>query len=586
VAQEQFGPYRLEELIGVGGMGEVFRAYDTVRKRTVALKRLPTTLGADESFQARFRRESELAARLSEPHIIPIHDFGEIDGQLYIDMPLVSGVDLSELLERDGALPPERAVDIVAQVAMALDAAHARGLVHRDVKPSNVLIAQGSRGDQDFVYLVDFGVARTMGLADTALTATGSAVGTLDYMAPERFTGRADDARVDVYSLACVLYEALTGRKPFSGEGLPGMLYAHLNVDPPTPSRVRSAVPAALDEVVARGMAKDPDDRYPSAVRLAAAAREALAPRPTAPPTTIGAVPPPTGPALAGPAPSGYPQAPVVSSADAVGTGEHGLRRGGPLSDSRRSSRIMAATCMVLGPVLFTAGPLLLVGFPHPDQDANVFLDAAVADAPRYEVAALVTVLGMLVLVPGLIGVSHMLRGPRVSVGQLGAGLLIASAFVGNSYTFDVVVAVAAREKFDRDQVLELLGEAGTSPWLILVRLAALGGVLGLILLAVGLVLRRATPMWIPVLLAVAAVVRTLVGELGVDVSPRVLAVLDMALFAIPAIGIAIRILQFTDEQWARWIPLEDDRRSPDADAGQAAVPRTDATTGGDPAHP
>ena len=221
VAQEQFGPYQLEELIGRGGMGEVFRAFDTVRKRTVALKRLPLRLGADPTFQARFRRESELAARLSEPHIIPIHDYGEIDGQLYIDMPLVSGIDLGDLLERDGALPPARAVDIVSQVAMALDAAHARGLVHRDVKPSNILIAQGSRGDQDFVYLVDFGVARSVGMVDTSLTATGSAVGTLDYMAPERFTGRADDARVDVYALACVLYEALTGRKPFAGDGLP-----------------------------------------------------------------------------------------------------------------------------------------------------------------------------------------------------------------------------------------------------------------------------------------------------------------------------------------------------------------------------
>ena len=128
-------------------------------------------------------------------------------------------------------------------MALALDAAHARGLVHRDVKPSNVLIAQGSRGDQDFVYLVDFGVARTVGVVDTSLTATGSAVGTLDYMAPERFTGRADDARVDVYALACVLYEALTGRKPFAGDGLPVMMHAHLTLEPPAPSRLRSAIP-------------------------------------------------------------------------------------------------------------------------------------------------------------------------------------------------------------------------------------------------------------------------------------------------------------------------------------------------------
>ena len=576
VAQEQFGPYRLEELIGVGGMGEVFRAFDTVRQRTVALKRLPSRLGADAAFQARFRRESELAARLSEPHIIPIHDYGEIDGQLYIDMPLVSGVDLSELLERDGALPPARAVDIVSQVAQALDAAHARGLVHRDVKPSNVLIAQGPRGDQDFVYLVDFGVARTMGVVDTALTATGSAVGTLDYMAPERFTGRADDARVDVYALGCVLYEALTGRKPFTGEGLPGMLHAHLNVDPPAPSRLRSAIPPGLDEVVARGMAKDPDDRYPSAARLAAAARAALSaatdPGPSAaPPTVIGAVPPPAAPLLAGPWTTGHAQTAVGGSPEGPGTGAHDLRRRTSLADSRRLNRIAVAASMVLGPVLLTVGTLVLLDFPDPDEDADVFLDAVAANATPYQASALMTVLGLLLLVVGLAGVAHLLRGRQVGVGQLGVALLIFSAFLGNSYAFEVVVVAAAQPDLDRDQALALLSAAGSSPWFALLRVAGLGSVLGLILLAAGLALRRATPMWIPVLLAVSAVVRTVVGESGIDLSQRVLAVLDMALFALPAIGIAIRILQFSDEQWARWAPL--DERPPELTLDERATP-------------
>ena len=565
--EEQFGPYQLQALIGRGGMGEVFRAFDTVRKRTVALKRLPLRLGADPTFQARFRRESELAARLSEPHIIPIHDYGEIDGQLYIDMPLVSGIDLGDLLERDGALPPARAVDIVSQVAMALDAAHARGLVHRDVKPSNILIAQGSRGDQDFVYLVDFGVARSVGMVDTSLTATGSAVGTLDYMAPERFTGRADDARVDVYALACVLYEALTGRKPFAGDGLPVMMHAHLTVDPPAPSRLRSAIPAALDEVVARGMAKEPDDRYPSTARLAAAARAALTPavadgRPPAAPTTIVAVPAPAAPHPSERGTAGH--APVAAgAARSYGTGPHAVRSRAPVADSRRFSRISSAASMIIGPALLTAAALLVFGYPDPGDDQDVFLDAVAADPTLFQASALVSLLGVLFVVHGLTGLAHMLRGRYVGMGQIGAGLLIASTIVGKSYIFDVVVSVAAGEEFDRDQVLAVVSASEASPWFEPVRIAVLGTVLGLVLLAVGLVLRGATPMWIPILLAISAGVRGVLGESGIDLSERALTVLDMALFAIPAIGIAICMLRLSDEEWARWAPLDGAQEEP-----------------------
>ncbi|MGE0299884.1 MAG: serine/threonine-protein kinase [Pseudonocardia sp.] len=267
---EQFGPYRIEDLIGRGGMGEVHRAFDTRRNRRVALKRLPPELASDAGFQSRFRRESELAARLAEPHVIPIHDFGEIDGRLFIDMRLVAGTDLDELLRASGPLPPERAVAVVAQVASALDAAHAEGLVHRDVKPSNVLVTAG-----DFAYLVDFGVAREIEGENTALTTTGSTVGTLAYLAPERFEGRGDH-RVDVYALACVLHEVLTGAKPFPVTSLPALIHAHLNLAPPRPSQARPELPAALDDVVARGMAKDPGSRYPTAGALAAAAHAAL----------------------------------------------------------------------------------------------------------------------------------------------------------------------------------------------------------------------------------------------------------------------------------------------------------------------
>lgn len=276
MAAERFGPYRLDELIGRGGMGEVYRAFDTVKQRTVALKRLPVALAAGTEFQARFRRESALAARLTEPHIIPIHDYGEIDGQLFIDMRLVTGHDLASVLAEQGAMRPTRAMDIVGQVARALDAAHTDGLIHRDVKPSNVLIT-GEDGDE-FAYLVDFGIARALaGTGEsTSITATGATVGTLDYMAPEQLLAGPIDGRVNVYSLACVLFETLTGAKPFQGDGPPAMIHAHLHLDRPRPSTRRPGVPVALDGVIARGMAKDPEQRYPTAGALAAAARAAL----------------------------------------------------------------------------------------------------------------------------------------------------------------------------------------------------------------------------------------------------------------------------------------------------------------------
>jgi serine/threonine protein kinase, bacterial len=273
VTEVRFGPYRLEELIGRGGMGEVFRAYDTSKRRIVALKRLPAALANDPQFQARFRREAEVAARLREPHIVPIHDFGEIDGQLFIDMRLIEGTDLAALIAEFGPLPGARAVDIVAQLARALQAAHDEGLVHRDIKPSNVLISGGSR-EEDFVYLVDFGLARTS--TSTTLTAAGAAPGTISYMAPERLlTGRCD-LRADIYSMGCLLYESLTGRKPFLGDGLEAQMYAHVHVPPPRPSDVRTDLPPDLDIVVSRAMAKDPDQRYRSASDFADAAFSAV----------------------------------------------------------------------------------------------------------------------------------------------------------------------------------------------------------------------------------------------------------------------------------------------------------------------
>jgi serine/threonine protein kinase len=262
-----FGKYKINRQLGKGGMGEVYEAYDTDKDRTVALKILTDQNAQDERFRTRFLRESHAAAILQEPHVIPIHDWGEIDGNLYIDMRLVQGQTLYDLLQK-GPLEPERAVAIVQQVAAALDAAHAEGLVHRDVKPQNIILTPA-----DFAYLVDFGIAEAKG--DTHLTMAGYQMGSFDYMAPERFTEGETTAAVDVYSLACVFYEELTADAPFPGHSLEQVMAAHVSSPPPRPSAVNVRVPQSFDDVIARGMAKEPDDRYGSAGALGRAAARA-----------------------------------------------------------------------------------------------------------------------------------------------------------------------------------------------------------------------------------------------------------------------------------------------------------------------
>ncbi|MGE3662369.1 MAG: serine/threonine-protein kinase [Pseudonocardia sp.] len=270
---DRFGGYRLGPLLGRGGMGEVYRATDEVRGRTVALKLLRADLAGDPEFAARFRREAAVASRLRDPHVIPIHDHGEIEGRLFIDMRLVEGTDLGQLIRSDGPLDAGRAVGIITQVAAALDAAHVDGLVHRDVKPSNVLVTSRP-GRPDFAYLVDFGIARD--LADDGLSRTGVAVGTLRYMAPEQFLAAPLDRRADVYSLACVLFEALTGTAPFVADGLPSLMYAHLNTPSPRLVELRAELPRRLDAVLARGLAKRPEERFPGAGVFAEAATAAV----------------------------------------------------------------------------------------------------------------------------------------------------------------------------------------------------------------------------------------------------------------------------------------------------------------------
>ena len=263
-----FGRYQLIDLLGRGGMGEVWRAHDTVTDRVVALKLLPAQWAEDEVYLQRFRREAHAAARLSEPHIVPIHNYGDVDGRLYVDMRLIDGSDLQALLN-SGPLIPARAVVIIEQVAMALDAAHQAGLVHRDVKPSNILIAR-----YDFAHLIDFGVARAT--HDTGLTNSAHLVGTLPYMAPERFRNGVCDARSDVYSLACVLAQCLTATTPFTGQSVEEQMMGHLTEPPPLPSLINPYIPVEFDAVIAKGMAKNPDERYQTVLELAEAAAKAL----------------------------------------------------------------------------------------------------------------------------------------------------------------------------------------------------------------------------------------------------------------------------------------------------------------------
>jgi CHASE2 domain-containing sensor protein len=264
--------YRIEEVLGRGGMGVVYRATQLALGREVAIKLIATERSDDPVFRERFTSESRIAASIEHANVIPVYEAGEDDGLLFIAMRLVEGLDLGRLLARLGPLSPERAARVTAQVAGALDAAHARGLVHRDVKPANVLVT----ADQpEHAYLTDFGVAKYAG-ALTRITRADQWVGTLDYLAPEQIRGEQLDARADIYALTGVLYHCLTGETPFQRDSEAAMMWAHISAPPPGPGRVRPDLPEELDEVIARGMAKNASDRYASAGDLARAAALAL----------------------------------------------------------------------------------------------------------------------------------------------------------------------------------------------------------------------------------------------------------------------------------------------------------------------
>jgi serine/threonine protein kinase len=272
---EEFAGYRLRGVLGRGGMSVVFEAENPRLGSVVALKVLAPELAADDLFRARFLQESRIAASLNHPHVIPIFDTGPCDGLLYIAMRYVAGRDLRTVLKERGHLPPEQALLLIAQAGRALDAAHRRGLVHRDVKPANILIERVADDEPEHVYLADFGITKHA-RSQSGLTATGQFVGTIDYIAPEQIQGKSVDGRADIYSLGCVLYECLTGRVPFLKDLDAAVIWAHVEELPTAPTQIRPELPPAIDDVIARVLAKDPDDRYSTAHEFLDAARVAL----------------------------------------------------------------------------------------------------------------------------------------------------------------------------------------------------------------------------------------------------------------------------------------------------------------------
>ena len=293
---------RIERLLGEGGMGSVYLAFQPVLERHVALKVIRGALAQDPDMRARFIREARLAAALNHPNAIAIHSVAEEHQRPVLIMRYVDGPDLARVLREQGALPAARTAGIVEQVAAALDAAHARGIVHRDIKPANILLEPGGR--REHVYVGDFGLAKVIADAD-GLTATGQWVGTVDYAAPEQINGQAVTGATDIYALGCVTYHLLTGRPPYPADAPSAKLWGHLHGPIPRASDTTPGVPAAADDAIARAMAKDPADRWPSPGQFADALTSALtgpaaataataatapatrrAPRPPAPPPT------------------------------------------------------------------------------------------------------------------------------------------------------------------------------------------------------------------------------------------------------------------------------------------------------------
>jgi serine/threonine protein kinase len=280
---DEFAGYRLRAVLGRGGMSVVYQAENPRLGSVIALKVLAPELATDDAFRARFLEESRIAASLNHPNVIPIYDTGSSGGLLYIAMRYVAGTDLRQMIKKRGRVLPATAVFLLAQAARALDVAHRQGLVHRDVKPGNLLIERGSdEEDPDHVYLTDFGITKHA-MSRSGLTATGQFLGTIDYVAPEQIRGTSVLGLADQYSLGCVLYECLTGRVPFEKDLDAAIIFAHVQEPPTMPTALRPDLPPAVDEVFARVLAKQPGDRYASCREFIEAARAALGGLATAP---------------------------------------------------------------------------------------------------------------------------------------------------------------------------------------------------------------------------------------------------------------------------------------------------------------
>ena len=328
---------RIEAVIGRGGMGLVYRATQLSLERSVALKAIAPELAGDATFRERFKRESRIAASIEHPNVIPVYDSGEAEGVLYLTMRYVDGTDLRALIAREGGgLEPARAARLVAQVASGLAAAHRRGLVHRDVKPANVLVADDD--GRDHAYVTDFGIARHVA-ATSGLTRTGAVVGTLDYLAPERMQGEGgDDAGADVYALGCVLYETLTGSVPYPRDNEVAKMYAHLNAPVPVVRELAPDVPRDFDEIVRCAMAKQPTDRFASAADLADALTDAA--------------PPPRSTTPLPPSKTTGPRGALSALRPAGGARRGGDARGGDRAGAAPSAERVEATTTPLAPAL------------------------------------------------------------------------------------------------------------------------------------------------------------------------------------------------------------------------------------------
>jgi hypothetical protein len=308
---DELAGYRLRGVLGRGGMSVVYEAENPRLGSTVALKVLAPELATDDVFRARFLKESRTAASLNHPNVIPIYDMGTHEDLLFIAMRYVAGQDLRAVLKAKHVLAPEQAVLVCGQAGRALDVAHRHGLVHRDVKPGNILVEHGADEDEpDHIYLTDFGITKHAA-SRSGLTATGEFMGTIDYIAPEQIQGRPVDGRADIYSLGCVLYECLTGRVPFAKDVDAAVIWAHVEEMPTTPSSLQPTLPREIDEVIGKALAKDPADRYATCREFITAARGAIG-APAAPSTGTSH----TATILAGPAAAA---AAATAAAPAVG---------------------------------------------------------------------------------------------------------------------------------------------------------------------------------------------------------------------------------------------------------------------------